>query len=298
MPQSLQSLHKKIDSATTLHGVARTMKALASVNIRQYEKAVESLGDYSRATEMGLQIVISQSSASAAHRNVATADKLAAVIFGSDQGMAGQFNDRIGTFAEKTLGERISREQETYILAVGTRISSWLEVAGYHPYEVSDVPGSVDGISPMVQRVLMRIDQLREELKIDRVVLFYNELAGKVAFEPRSDQLLPIDQEWLDRVGQQDWQSNTLPTFTMDWDDLFSALVREYLFIALFKAFAQSLASENASRLAAMQAAEKNIEERLDDLNHLYHQQRQATITSELLDIVTGSEALAGKKKR
>jgi F-type H+-transporting ATPase subunit gamma len=69
-------------------------------------------------------------------------------------------------------------------------------------------------------------------------------------------------------------------------------LVREYLFISLYHAFAESLASENASRLSSMQAAQKNIAERLSDLNAEYRRQRQSSITAELLDIVSGFEAL------
>jgi len=79
----------------------------------------------------------------------------------------------------------------------------------------------------------------------------------------------------------------------MDRKSLFSSLIREYLFVSLFRAFAESLASENASRLAAMQGAEKNIEEQLGELNRRYHQQRQMSITEELLDIVSGYEALS-----
>ncbi|MFP3870922.1 MAG: F0F1 ATP synthase subunit gamma, partial [Syntrophobacteria bacterium] len=85
---------------------------------------------------------------------------------------------------------------------------------------------------------------------------------------------------------------HALPMYTMAWDPLFSALIREYLFISLFRAFAESLASENASRLASMQGAEKNIEERLGELRTRFHQQRQMSITEELLDIVAGFEAL------
>jgi F-type H+-transporting ATPase subunit gamma len=83
-----------------------------------------------------------------------------------------------------------------------------------------------------------------------------------------------------------------LPTFTMDWDRLFSALISQYLFVSLYRAFAESLASENASRLASMQGAERNIADRLQELQGSFHQQRQSTITAELLDIVSGFEAL------
>jgi F-type H+-transporting ATPase subunit gamma len=73
---------------------------------------------------------------------------------------------------------------------------------------------------------------------------------------------------------------------------VFTSLVRQYLFVTLFRAFAESLASENASRLAAMQAAEKNVEERIDKLHASFHQRRQANITEELLDVIAGFEVL------
>jgi F-type H+-transporting ATPase subunit gamma len=81
----------------------------------------------------------------------------------------------------------------------------------------------------------------------------------------------------------------------MEWDTLFAALIREYFFVSLFRAIAESLASENASRLSSMQAAEKNIEERLEKLNTRYHHLRQSSITEELMDVLAGYEVLTGK---
>ena len=75
------------------------------------------------------------------------------------------------------------------------------------------------------------------------------------------------------------------------------AILREYLFISLFRACAESLASENASRLAAMQRAEKNIDNSLEDLNRTFHRLRQSGIDEELFDVVAGFEALSGGER-
>jgi F-type H+-transporting ATPase subunit gamma len=107
--------------------------------------------------------------------------------------------------------------------------------------------------------------------------------------------LFPLDIKWLNSLAEKKWPSHTLPTFSMNVDQLFSSLLRQYFFFSLYRAFIESLASENASRLMSMQAAEKNIGEHLDDLNVQFHRQRQAVITSELLDVMTGFEALTGK---
>ena len=80
--------------------------------------------------------------------------------------------------------------------------------------------------------------------------------------------------------------------FTMAPDRLLSFLMRQYLFVGFFRAVAESLASENSARIVAMQGAERNIEERLTELTARYHQHRQMNITSELLEVVAGFEAL------
>jgi F-type H+-transporting ATPase subunit gamma len=105
-----------------------------------------------------------------------------------------------------------------------------------------------------------------------------------------------MDPLLLRRWREEPWDSPSLPAFATDRGRLLSRLVRQYLFVSLFRACAESLASENASRIAAMQAAEKNIEERLDDLRGSFNQLRQSAITAELLDVVTGFEALSGRR--
>jgi F-type H+-transporting ATPase subunit gamma len=83
----------------------------------------------------------------------------------------------------------------------------------------------------------------------------------------------------------------------MDRSRLFSELTRQYLFVSLYRACAESMASENASRLASMQAAEGNIGERLDEFHAQLRNERQNSITEELLDIVSGFEALSGDQR-
>ena len=109
--------------------------------------------------------------------------------------------------------------------------------------------------------------------------------------------LLPPDQRWLEKLGHRRWPGRGLPLYTLPWQELFSALIGEYLFVSLFRAFAASMAAENAARLAAMQRAEKNIEEMEGELSARYHALRQSTITGELLDVISGFEALTSKER-
>ncbi len=140
------------------------------------------------------------------------------------------------------------------------------------------------------------MEEWQARLNLDHVVVFHNRHISNTTFVPHKVRLLPVDSEWLNRLQQREWPCRTIPTFTMEWDRLFSALIWQYLFISLYRAVAESLASENAARLASMERAEKNIHERLDELSLHYHQCRQLTITEELLDIVSGFEAITGQQ--
>ena len=290
--ETLQSLQRKVDTTRSLRSVVKTMKALAAVNIRQYERATESLADYSRAVERGLQALLQQrpggmpAARAAGHRSVG------AVVFGSDQGMCGQLNDRIAQHALETLAEHPGDPSGRRVLAVGVRVASRLEDGGLALRETLTVPGSAEAITPQVQKVLVHLRDWRREHGVEEILLFHCEHRSGATYRPIDTRMLPLDREWLDRLAGRDWPTNQLPRMEMDHDRLFSALVREYLFGSLFRAFAESLASENASRLASMQGAERNIKERLDQLTKNFHQRRQMAITEELLDIVTGFEAL------
>jgi F-type H+-transporting ATPase subunit gamma len=109
--------------------------------------------------------------------------------------------------------------------------------------------------------------------------------------------LLPLDAQWQQGLAHVRWPVGNLPEVIGGGTTTLRALIREYLFISLFRACAESLASENASRLAAMQRAEKNIDELLEDLNRTFHRLRQSGIDEELFDVVSGFEALSGEEK-
>src|SRR5271156_5346 len=106
MSDTVESLSRKIDSAGDLRGVVRTMKALAASSIGQYEKSVRALADYYRAVELGLAACFRSSEVSAAamlRRETVDAGAIEAIVFGSDQGLVGQFNDIVVDYTIKTL---------------------------------------------------------------------------------------------------------------------------------------------------------------------------------------------------
>ncbi len=293
--ETLESLKKRIKTTEDLKSVVKTMKALAAVNIRQYEEAVASLSEYHRTIDLGLQVVLRRGGEHAVIARVAPKKRLGIAVLGSDQGMCGQLNEQIVAHAIETMKTMKVPPERRTLVAVGMRAAAGLEDAGFRVSETLPVPSSTSAITKMVQEVLVGMDAWQAPSGIDQVMLVYHQFLSGSSFRPHSLKLLPIDQNWLQDLKQKPWPSRCLPTFSMAAKPLFSSLIRQYFFVSLYRAFAESLASENASRLASMQGAERNIGERLDVLQADFHRQRQMTITEELLDIVAGFEALNGQ---
>lgn len=290
--ETTESLKRHIQTAEDLHSLVRTMKALAAVSIRHLEQAVRSLADYQRTIELGLRVVLRQRGRSAVRTRAAPRQSLGAVVIGSDQGMCGQLNDQIVAFAQEQVQASSLGDGKLALLAVGTRVAVRLEDAGHGLESSLPIAGSASGITPLVQDILLHVERWHREVHIERIVVFYCERTSRAAYRPRRLDLLPIDRDWLETLEQQTWPTRVLPTFSMDADKLFSALVRQYLFVSLYRACAESLASENASRLTAMRGAERNIGDQILELTGQFHQTRQMAITEELLDIAAGFEAL------
>lgn len=291
MTTSTLALRHQIETARDLQSVVRTMKAVSASSIGQYEASVHALDDYVRTVTLGL------SASLPATRewipSVATGesdeDSLVAVVFGSDQGLAGQFNDRIAAFAHARLA---GHPGALSLWAVGERVEGRLQDLGLTVQGRFDVPGDVRAVGPLVGRLLLANQARLLEGERTALRLFHNRPAFGAVFESAQQRVLPLDRKWLDSLVGTSWPTSQLPETIGEQVDTLRALLREYLFVSLFRACAESLASENASRLAAMQRADHNIDELLERLQTSFHRQRQSSIDAELFDVIASFEAL------
>jgi len=297
MSDTTASLRRKIAGAGDLESVVRTMKAVAASSIGQYENSVSALADYYRAVELGLGACIRDSQAAPliAERNKQTvAGVIGAVVFGSDQGLVGQFNDVVADYAVTALAALPGKPE---VWAVGERVHARLADAGLPLVGLFAVPNSVKAITPLVGQILVESEARHGQGEVTELHLFYNRPTSAAGYAPVSQRLLPLDESWRRKLADLRWPTGNLPEVMGGGTATLRALISEYLFVSLFRACAESLASENASRLAAMQRAEKNIDELLEDLNRTFHRVRQNGIDEELFDVVSGFEALSVEKK-
>jgi F-type H+-transporting ATPase subunit gamma len=293
MSDSLESLRRKINGAANLQSVVRSMKALAGSSIGQYENSVLALKDYYRIVELGLGLCFRKSMPDvlmAEGKEQKRAGTIGAVVFGSDQGLVGRFNDIIAEYAIRELSTFPGKIQ---VWAVGERVYSRLEDAGLNLMGLFTVPGSVKAISPLICQILVENEMRQSQKEFAELYLFYNSHKSRASYEPVHQRLLPLDESWRGRLKEFPWPTDKLPDLMGSRASTLRALIREYLFVSLFRACAESLASENASRLAAMQRADKNIDDLLDSMNSKYHRLRQSGIDEELFDVISGFEALS-----
>jgi F-type H+-transporting ATPase subunit gamma len=298
MSDTLASLRRKIGGAGDLEAVVRSMKALAAASIGQYEKSVAALADYYRTVELGLSVCLRKRGGAAVEPTGLTgaaAKTVSAVVFGSDQGLVGQFNDQLAEFVANALH---GLPGEKKIWAVGERIYSRLADTGLPLAGLFTVPASINAIAPLIGQILVTSEAHHGQGEMGQLYLFHNGPKPGAAYEPVQQRLLPLDAQWGLRLAHLSWPTGNLPEVVGRWEQTFSALVREYLFVSLFKACAESLASENASRLAAMQRAEKNIDELVEVLTQTFRRLRQTSIDEELFDVVSGYESLPRGKMR
>ena len=155
MSDTTASLHRKINGAGDLQSVVRTMKTVAASSIGQYEKSVHALADYYHTVELGLGVCFRKSGSApliATRKRQIVTGTIGAVVFGSDQGLVGQFNDVVSNYAVKTL---LALPDKSQVWAVGERVHARLTDAGLPLMGLFAVPNSVKAIIPLVGQILV-----------------------------------------------------------------------------------------------------------------------------------------------
>lgn len=291
MTETLQDLARRIESARELHTVTRTMRGLAAVNLRSYELAAEATNRYEAIIEDGLQIALREGRINRLPKETPSPDApTAMIVFGSNQGLCGPINRHVAAHAAAR-AETVPRL--SLVAAVGGRLAAELDLAGLTPDTAWDLPATIEAIPARAEQLVARAESWRTTSDVTRVLLVFPHFRGRGrGYEPVTLQILPTDRDWLEWLAIRTWPSHVLPTFAMPWDELVTGLIHQALFVRLHRSFAQTMAAVAASRLSAMDNAQRNIEERLTSLHIRYHKLRHSEITKELLDVVSGFELL------
>lgn len=289
--QNLQSIKRSINSAENLQSIVSTMKAHASTNITRFQNAANASMEYRYVLDLALYVLIKDQEEEFAQQNNISSGDTIHMIFGSDHGLAGRFNEKIVAYAL----DNIPKKERELIVVIGHQVLSRLE----NEFKIEDffsVAQTTDGITSMVQKLLLTIEKLMNKGNIQEVILYYNKPVEFGSFQEGKEILFPIEfKEIREKISS--WDSKSLPTYLVEKEVIFSDLIQQYFFITLYRTICYSLASENSSRLSSMESAQKNIQERLNELELIFRRERQNSITEEINDVVSGFKAIKKSKE-
>jgi F-type H+-transporting ATPase subunit gamma len=276
---TLEELSRHIEVAEDLQSVVRTMKTISAVGIRSHELAEQAMTRYLETVELGLQVVLRALEDTAAEARSPKGGRTAVVLVGSEIGLCGAFNERLVTFALESLAATSAIPDERLVLTIGARADTSWRAEAERPTAHEEAPATVEALARTVGAVLTRLDH-------------HHRPSMRGGGTPVGTRLLPLDPAWLAALRARPWLSRRLPVPAGPPPALFHRLIRQLLFARVFTAIIQSRTAEHAERLAAMQAADRSIAEKIDDLHVAHRLTRQNIITSELLDLISGYEAI------
>ncbi len=286
MAQTLEHLSRKNDTLTSIRGIVRTMKTLSAINAAPYEQAAQSIEAYHHTVLQGLAAFIYRTGGVSLLSQNTQPNKRLLVVFGSDHGLCGNYNELLANAVTEYSAVHPITEQ--HILCIGSRMSNALLEQDLTPDVVLMPPASADGVGRLAGDIVTRIDSMGrgQPLANLAVTMVFTQRAEHGYQETVTRALLPLDDSLLQPA--QRWQSRSLPDYSMEGGALLSSLVRNHVFASVFRASAEAMVTENATRLALMQQAEESVDEQLDVVKQELSNVRQDEITNELMDIVIG----------
>ncbi|MFA7552808.1 MAG: F0F1 ATP synthase subunit gamma [Spongiibacteraceae bacterium] len=288
MAQTLEALSRHSDTLTSIRGIVHTMKTLSAINASPYEHAARAIESYHATILQGLAAFSHSTREIAAYSQPDGEQWL--VVFGSDHGLCGNYNETLAQLVKDYCNA--SRPKKQRLLCVGQRMNSALVDQGVLSESVLMPPASVEGIGRMAGDIVAQLDVISRRQPMHRisVTLAFTQRGDQGSREPVTRSLLPLAENLLQRDTR--WQSRALPDYSMAPDTLLASLIRNHIFASVFRASAEAMATENAARLALMQQAEQSVDDRLEQVKGELRSVRQTEITSELMDVIIGFEAL------
>lgn len=287
-------LERRLSSAQDLKTVVGTMKSMAAVNINRFGRAAEAVNRYVDNLTLAMSALVEYRRVEPERAAGAGTRAVGCIVFGSAHGLCGSFNEQIAAFADGELDKLDVPPSRLRVLAMGNRVAGTLHDADRNIDAMYRIAGSTEARGELVREVLETLDRWQAADGVERVFVVFNRPETKERFSAVRRRILPLDPAYIASPESAGWSPRSIPIVQGDADELFHRISRLYFRALLEQAFLDSLASESMSRLQAMEAAEKNIDDRLEDLERRMNRVRQQSITEELLDIVSGFEALSG----
>ncbi len=289
---SLDDLKKRISSVKSTQKITKAMKMVAAAKLKRAQESAEKGRPYSQKMN---NVILNLSSGISDKEN---APKLLSgtgkeqihlcVVMTSDRGLCGGFNANIIKKAKSYFSKILSEGKELKIITVGSKGNDQLKrTFGDKIIENISFKNSKNANYFDAEKVGNSIIEKFEKEEFDICTIFYNQFKNVITQIPQSQQIIPLNVE-------NDNQNNLVDSyeFEPDEDEILSNLLPKNISTQIFKAMLENSASEQGARMSAMDNATRNAGEMVDKLTIEYNRSRQAAITKELIEIISGAESL------
>jgi F-type H+-transporting ATPase subunit gamma len=288
----LRAIKRRIGSVRSTQKITSAMELIASSRIVKAQQAVESARPY--AEEMRrLMTAVAENAGNIDSPLLQERDEIrrvGTIVVSSDRGLAGAYNSNLIKAVER---DSRSHGKDSKLFLVGKKAFSYFRFRGH------DVSDSWQGISdrPTIEdarKIARAAVEAFAEGDIDEVRLAYTKYENAVNQRPVVVKLVPMPREDLDTEKSGDGRSASY-IFEPEPDAILDLLLPRYVEGSVFQALLEAAASEHAARRRAMKAATDNADELIQNLQRVYNQARQAEITTEIMEVIGGAEALSNR---
>ena len=289
---SLDDLRKRIASVKSTQKITKAMKMVAAAKLRKAQESAEKGRPYSeKMHNIILNLTDSISDPSNAPKLLVGTGKdetHLCVVMTSDRGLCGGFNSNICRKAKSYFSSILSEGKKLKIITIGSKGHDQLkrEFGKYIVKKLSFKDKKKISFNE-ANEVGKIIIELFEKNEFDKCVLFYNNFKNVVTQIPQAQQIIPAEKKEKEKN-----QNENFYEFEPDEDEILEDLLPKNISTQVFRAFLENSASEQGSRMTAMDNATRNAGDLVNKLTIVYNRSRQAAITKELIEIISGAESL------
>jgi F-type H+-transporting ATPase subunit gamma len=296
LAQQLRSLKRRIDSVKSTQKITSAFELIASSRVIRAQQRVEAARPYAE-TIRRLMSSVAAAGASLNHPLLTERESVSSVgtiVITSDRGLAGAYNSNVIRAAERDMRDH---GKDPKLFLVGKKAVGYFRFRGYS-FEDSWTglpdPPRIEAAREVAGAAI----QAYSEDEVGQVRLAYTRFESALVQRPTVVQLLPLPREEMSAAAErEDDAARASYEFEPSREGILEALVPRYIEGLVFQGMLESVASEHAARRRAMKAATDNADELIETLTRQYNQARQAEITTEIMEVVGGSEALAAARR-
>lgn len=274
----------RIASLNELLEIVSAIRAISASQMQQALRSIDAIRRYSETIHEALSDAATLLPSDGSAAPVSEVSKFGLIVFCAEHGLCGGFNEYPPRAAEQALAESAGGP---VLIVVGARGAQICRERGLRPELVLPMATHCAGVTSAARRVATELYRMLSEGRIAGVEVVYAQHAGSQLPRIERHRLLPLEMPIVER---RPW--GTPPLINLSPRHLFDDIVREYFFATLENAAMQSFFSENATRFRTMEAAHQNIGNKSEELTKLARRLRQEAVTTEILDLISGAEAL------